>query len=85
MFFGSDNGGRTGAVLSSLIATCKHLRIDPFGYLHDVFSRIGTPKTASRNCFPTGGGRPPAGKVAERKEDSLHGALPTTPGQDLDL
>jgi len=42
MFFGSDNGGRTAAVLSSLIATCKHLRIDPFGYLRDVFSRIGT-------------------------------------------
>ncbi len=29
MFFGSDNGGRTAAVLNSLIATCKRLRIDP--------------------------------------------------------
>jgi transposase len=41
MFFGSDNGGRTAAVLNSLIATCKRLHIDPFAYLHDVFQRIG--------------------------------------------
>lgn len=39
-FFGSDNGGRTAAVLNSLIATCKRLRIDPFAYLHDIFERI---------------------------------------------
>ena len=41
-FFGSDNGGRTAAVLSSLIATCKRHRIDPFAYLRDVFQRIGS-------------------------------------------
>lgn len=40
MFFGSDNGGRTAAVLNSLITTCKQLRIDPFTYLRDVFQRI---------------------------------------------
>lgn len=39
-FFGSDNGGRTAAVLSSLIATCKRHRIDPLAYLRDVFARI---------------------------------------------
>ena len=39
-FFGSDNGGRTAAVLSSLIATCKRHHIDPFAYLRDVFARI---------------------------------------------
>jgi hypothetical protein len=33
-------GGRTGAVLSTLIATCKRLRIDPFAYLRDLFARI---------------------------------------------
>jgi transposase len=42
MFYGSDNGGRTAAVLTSLIATCKRLRIDPFAYLRDVFGRIST-------------------------------------------
>jgi len=42
MFFGSDNGGRTAAVLSSLIATCKRHHMDPFAYLRDVFERIST-------------------------------------------
>jgi len=40
MFLGSDNGGRTAAVLTSLIATSKRLRIDPFTYLRDLFERI---------------------------------------------
>jgi transposase len=40
LFFGSDQGGRTAAVLSSLIATCKRLAIDPFAYLRDLFERI---------------------------------------------
>jgi transposase len=39
-FLGSDNGGKTTAMLTSLIATCKRLRIDPFAYLRDVFERI---------------------------------------------
>ena len=39
-FFGSDHGGHTGAVLTSLIATAKRHRIDPFAYLRDVFTRI---------------------------------------------
>jgi transposase len=39
-FFGSDNGGRTAAVLSSLIATCKRHHMDPFAYLRDIFARI---------------------------------------------
>jgi hypothetical protein len=40
MFLGSDNGGRTAAVLSSLIATAKRLGLDPFAYLRDLFGRI---------------------------------------------
>lgn len=39
-FFGSDGGGHTAAVLSSLIATAKRHHIDPFAYLRDVFARI---------------------------------------------
>lgn len=42
MFFGSDNGGRTAAVLSSLIATSKRLGLDPFAYLRDLFERISS-------------------------------------------
>ncbi len=40
MFYGSDNGGRTAAVLSSLIATSKRLGLNPFAYLRDLFERI---------------------------------------------
>ena len=40
MFYGSDNGRWTAAVLSSFIATSKRLHIDPFTYLRDVFERI---------------------------------------------
>jgi hypothetical protein len=40
LFFGSDNGRRTAVVLTSLIATCKRLEINPFAYLLDIFQRI---------------------------------------------
>ena len=40
MFFGSDNGGRTAAILTSFIATCKRQNIDPFAYLADIFGRL---------------------------------------------
>ena len=40
MFYGSDQGGQTAAVLTSLIATCKRLGMDPFTYLRDLFGRI---------------------------------------------
>jgi hypothetical protein len=33
---GSAAGGRTAAVLYSVVATCKHLAIDPFAYLRDT-------------------------------------------------
>jgi transposase len=41
-FFGSDAGGRTASILTSLTATCKRLALDPFEYLRDVFHRIST-------------------------------------------
>jgi hypothetical protein len=39
-FFGSDNGGRTAAVLYSLVATAKRHGLDPFVYLRDVLGRL---------------------------------------------
>jgi transposase len=41
-FFGSDNGGKTAALLLSFIATCKRCRIEPFAWFRDVLSRIAT-------------------------------------------
>jgi len=33
---GSEKGGRTAAVLYSVVGTCKHLGMDPFSYLREV-------------------------------------------------
>jgi transposase len=41
-FFGSDEGGKTAAVLMSFIASCKRCRVEPFAWFHDVLSRIAT-------------------------------------------
>jgi hypothetical protein len=40
MCAGSDQGARTAAVLFSFTASCKHLRIDPFAYLRDLFTEL---------------------------------------------
>lgn len=40
LFCGSDNGGRTAAVLYSLVATCRRHGLDPFAYLRDVIARL---------------------------------------------
>ena len=53
MFCGSDNGGQTAAVLTSLIATGKRLGTDPFAYLHDLFGRIAAhPNTRLAELLP---------------------------------
>jgi hypothetical protein len=52
-FYGGDNGGRTAAVLTSVIATCKRLGIDPFAYLRDLFVRISShPQTRLAELLP---------------------------------
>ena len=40
LFVGSDNGGRTAAILISFVATCQRHDVDPFAYLRDVLTRI---------------------------------------------
>jgi transposase len=41
-FFGSDEGGKTAAVLRSLVASCQRVGVDPFAWFKDVLSRIMT-------------------------------------------
>jgi len=85
-FYGSDKGGRTAAVLTSLIATCKGLRIDPFAYLRVTFRHISSlPQSRLAELLPDQWKAAQALKVAERKEGSIHGPVPTTPGQNLGL
>ena len=41
-FFGSDEGGKTAAVLRSFVASCQRVRVEPFTWFKDVLSRIAT-------------------------------------------
>jgi len=53
LFVGSDTGGRTGATLFSLIATCARHKIDPLAYLADVLTRISaTPQSQLDQLLP---------------------------------
>ena len=40
LFFGSDGGGRTGAILYSLVCSAKANRVHPYFYLEDVYRRL---------------------------------------------
>ena len=40
LFFGSDGGGATAAVLRSLMVSCQQAEVEPYAYLCDVLRRI---------------------------------------------
>ena len=40
VFFGSDEGGKTAAVLRSFTASCQRVKVDPFAWFEDVLTRI---------------------------------------------
>jgi len=42
IFFGSDEGGKTAAVLRSFVASCQRVGVEPFIWFKDVLSRIAT-------------------------------------------
>jgi transposase len=42
LFFGSEGGGATAAVLFSLTETCQRLGVEPWAYLRDVLDRLST-------------------------------------------
>ena len=46
LFVGSDEGGRTAAILYSFTASCKQQGIDTFAYLRDVLTRLPTQPAA---------------------------------------
>ena len=41
-FFGSDNGGKTAAVLRTFVASCERVKLDPSAWFRDVLARIAT-------------------------------------------
>jgi transposase len=53
VFFGSDQGGRTAAVLRSLLASCQRVSVDPFAWMKDVLARLpGHPITRLAELLP---------------------------------
>jgi transposase len=40
LFFGSDQGGKTAAVLRSFVTSCQRAGVDPFNWFKDILSRI---------------------------------------------
>jgi transposase len=42
VFFGSDQGGKTAALLRSFVASCQRVGVDPFTWFKDVLSRIAS-------------------------------------------
>jgi transposase len=40
LFAGSDQGGKTAAVLYSITSTCQRHQVEPFAYLRDAFERL---------------------------------------------
>jgi transposase len=42
LFVGNDAAGGRAAILYSLVASCRHHGIDPYGYIEDVLRRVDT-------------------------------------------
>lgn len=42
LHLGNDRGGRTAAVLMSLVQSCQRLGNEPFAYLRDALDRVST-------------------------------------------
>jgi transposase len=42
LHLGSDRGGRTAAILMSLVQSCQSLKVEPLFYLRDVLDRVST-------------------------------------------
>jgi transposase len=40
LFLGSDRGGKTAAILFSVMASCKANQVEPFAYVRDVLTRL---------------------------------------------
>jgi transposase len=54
MFFGSDRGGRTLAILASFTATCELFKINPWTWLRDTLTKLPTtPADQLTTLLPT--------------------------------
>ena len=78
LFTGSEKGGKTMAVLLSVVSSCQRHGHDPFAYLRDVLGRIPTlPKERLAELLPDRWS-PPKAADAPISEGSGNGSEPTT-------
>jgi hypothetical protein len=49
LFAGSDGGGRSRAIIASLIATARLNNVEPFAYLRDIVARLVAGHPANRH------------------------------------
>ncbi len=74
LFFGSEGGGATAAILFSLTETCKGLGVEPWAYLRDVLDRVSThPASRIEELLP------------DRWEAIRRGREGATPARGLDV
>lgn len=70
LFFQTEGGGKTAAVLASLLQTARAIGLDPKTYFRDVLLRIGT-ETDVTKLTPHGWKKHFAQDVADHHEDIL--------------
>jgi transposase len=76
LFTGSENGGKTMAVLFSLVSSCQRHGHDPFAYLRDVLGRIpDLPKERLAELLPDRWS-PPKAADAMTEEEPGNGSVP---------
>jgi transposase len=53
LFFGSDQGGKNDAIVSSVLSTCRRHGVEPWAYLTDVIQRLAeNPSTNLEKLLP---------------------------------
>jgi hypothetical protein len=71
LFTGSEHGGKTMAVLFSVVSSCQRHGHDPFMYLRDVLGRLpGLPKERLAELLPDRWSPPTAGDAAAAPAES---------------
>jgi hypothetical protein len=65
LFTGSEEGGKTMAILFSMVSSCRRHGHNPFVYLRDVLGRLpGLPKERLAELLPDRWSPPTAGDAA---------------------
>ena len=77
LFFGHEEAGRKGAVLFSLVTTCRNIGVEPRAYLRDVLTRLATETDVSR--LTPHGWKQHHEAQAQRHEQELLARVAATP------